>query len=323
MRVAALGSTLALLFGAGCTLTFPLDDLQDGATGAGASGPSTTSLGPTTAANMTSSGGAGQGGGSTTSTTSGGGAPAYEDLVLADAPLLYFHMGHIATETNLGSKGAANDGTQEAPSATAPSVLSNNGDPATTYDDPAHDLDMAGEVDTGHLDVPALGAFFDSTQAFSVEIWARLPPENVVETIELARADESAGAFHLALKKRAVSDGKDQVIFGFRDAAGSIDDYISLCNFDDWTDASPRHFVAVFDPSESHALAIYMNGTRCDDGPDGFTLTGAYDFPTIDPPLTFGNGWSGAVDEIALYGVALSAEKICAHAEAGGAPSCH
>lgn len=321
MRAAALGSTLALLFGAGCTLAFPLDDLQDGATGSGASGPSTTSLGPTTT-NMTSGGGAGQGGATTTSTSSAGGAAAYEDLVLADGPILYFHMDQIATEPNLGSKGSANDGTQDAPSALVPSVLSNNSNSATTYDDPAHDLDMAGEVDTGHLDVPALGSFFDSTQAFTIEIWARLPPENDVETVELARGDEAAGAFHVALKKRAVSDGKDQIVFGFRDAAASIDDYISLCNFDDWVDASARHFVAVFDPVETHALAIYMDGLRCDDKADGFMATGTYDFPTMDPPLTFGNGWSGAVDEIALYGEALTAEKICAHAEAGGAPTC-
>ncbi|HTJ82039.1 MAG TPA: LamG-like jellyroll fold domain-containing protein [Polyangiaceae bacterium] len=316
MRGAAF-TTVAFLVGAGCTLAFPLDDLQDGATGVGG-GASTGTMSTSTS---TQTGGAGQGG-STSTTTAQGGGPAYEDLVLADGPLLYFHMDHATTEPNLGTRGAANDGEQTAPAALVSSVLPVSADDATSYDDPTHDLDASGEDDTGHLAVPALGAFFGAAQPFTIELWARLPTEDEVESAALASGTEAGGGFVISTTERFDAAGLDQVKVAFADDMMTYD-YYSLCNFDDWTDPSPRHFAFVFDPTQTHALAIYVDGLRCDDGPNGGINTPAYDFPTIDPALSFGTGWSGAVDEVALYDTALSAGAICAHAEAGGAPACN
>jgi hypothetical protein len=317
MRGAAF-TTVAFLVGAGCTLAFPLDDLQDGATGVG--GGASTGTMSTTTSTSTQSGGAGQGGSTSTTTAQGGGA-AYEDLVLADGPLLYFHMDHATSEPNLGTLGAANDGEQLAPAALVASVLSVSTNDATSYDDAAHALDESGEDDGGHLAVPALGAFFGAAQPFTIELWLRLPTENDVESAALASGTETGGGFVISTTRRFDAAGLDQVKVAFADDTMTYD-YYSLCNFDDWVDASPRHFAFVFDPMQTHALAIYVDGLRCDDGPNGGINTPAYDFPTIDPALSFGTGWSGAVDEVAFYGTALSATTICAHAEAGGAPVC-
>lgn len=318
MRGAAPSFILAIGLTAGCTLAFPLDDLQDG-DGAGASGPSSSSGNPTTS-NMTSSGG-----GATTTTSvgtgGGGGGATYADAILADGPLLYFRMSAATDEPNLGTLAAVASATHVSPHGTVSTVVPGS-DAASTYDDPTHDLNEAGEDDTGHLDVPALVGFFGNAQPFSIELWARLPaPDDVVETADLVRSEDSTGGFRLRLGARLTMTGKDSVSFGFKDAASAFDDFASYCNFDDWVDGVPRHFVAVFDPTATpHPLAIYVDGIRCDTlaAPAGGQTTGAYAFPAFEAPLAIGTGWSGSVDEVALYDVALTPGQICAHLAAGG-----
>jgi hypothetical protein len=312
MRAAALSWTLLASALAGCTLAFPLDDLQDGdGAGAGSSTPSSSVSNPTT-----SSGGAGQGGASTGTGGAGTGAvPTYEDAVLADGPVLYLRMSASTDEPNLGTNplvSAPHQGPHNLTAAVVP-----GGDQATTYDDPTHDLNQTGEDDTGRLEVPALTGFFQENQPFSLEIWARLPVENVVENADLFRSDDANGGVRLRLDARFVMDGTDKVSFGFRDGATmNFDAYNSFCNFDDWTDASARYFVATYDPTQTHTLALYVDGVRCDTA--ATQSDGAITFPSFDASMLLGNGWSGAIDEVAVYDSVLPLATICAHFEAGG-----
>ncbi len=314
MRAAALSWTLLVSALAGCTLAFPLDDLQDG-DGAGAGATTPSSSGDPTTSNMTSSGGTGQGAGSSTGGAGVGGGPGYADAVLADGPILYFRMSAATDEPNLGTN-PLDTAPHLGPHALVTKVVPGS-DAATTYDDPTLGLDQVGEDDTGHLEVPALTGFFDATQPFTVEVWLRLPDEHAVESADLFKSSEAAGGIRFRLDKRQVSDGLDKVSFGFRDTSTSAFDlYQSFCNFDDWGDGSPRHFVAVYDPTATFELAVFVNGVRCDT--PSTRVDGMFAFPTFDAPLTFGNGWSGAMDEIAVYDAALSPSTICAHYVAGG-----
>lgn len=297
----------------GCTLAFPLDYLQ---LGEGGSDAATSTSGPTTST-MTQTSTTGQGGAS-----GGGGSPpvTYADAVLADGPALYYRMNQATDEPNLGSIGTSADGTHAMPHAISVGVVATAEGGAATYDDPATDVNMVGEIDSGRLDVPSITPFFGAAQPFSLEVWLRLPAAFGVETANLASIDVAGGGLRL----RTEANAMDAIRFGFRDMASTYADYESACYFDDWSGVTARHVVATYDPTEAHRLALYMDGVRCDTlpAPFGSQTTGMYAMPALDGSVAFGTGWSGDIDEVALYPTVLSQAAICAHYEAGSGMAC-
>ena len=300
---------------AGCTLALPLDYLQEGE---GGSGPTTTSSGPTTST-MSQTSTTGQGG-----VSGGGGSPplTYSETVLEDDPVLYFRMSQDQGEPNLGSLGTAADGTHTMPHAISASVLASDAstDAAATYDDPQTVVNMVGEVDSGALTVPSITPFFGADQPLTLELWLRLPLAFGVETSNILSVNAATGGLRLRIEANALNGLR----FGFHDAVTTFSDYESVCYFDDWTGTAARHFVAVYDPTQTHRLAIYMDGVRCDDlpTPDGSQVTGTYPMPAIDGALSIGTGWSGDIDEVALYPTVLPMATICAHYALGSGLAC-
>lgn len=312
-RAALLASTLAL---ASCTL-FSLDHLQgldDGGGNSGGDGSGANNSDGGSTSEGAGGGGAGNpdggnGAGATSSTggTGTGGGAGYAECILADGPALFFAMSGDQTEPSQGSIGG--DGSYGGGHALASPIVSGGDD--------AHTFDQASTP--GQLSFDGASPIFGGFSPFSIEMWVRIP--SPVPTDELFRF--SSGLDRLTLEiQSGVSGGEDSFRFRYRTTAGDERYSIHYLELDD-APAEVHHVVAVyrqtaetiFDGSgTADDLLIYVDGTLVE--PSGFG--DPVPMFTVTGQLLIGGGFTGAIDDLAVYSRELSAAEVLEHFEIGG-----
>jgi hypothetical protein len=306
----SLGALALALTTAGCSLAFSLDELQSGGTGAGGSG--------TGGSSGDGGEGASSGPGSTITTGAGGAASPYATAVIDDAPAIYLRLGEPSVEPNLGSLGG--EALYDDPHAVAPSLVPGELDGSATFDDPATSLDEPGENDDGQLTLtlgtPPPNTVFDGARAFTIELL--LTADEALESSELLLVDDATGGVRIFAQRRFALDGLDQIAFAMRDDAHDFTALSSYCNLDFPAEGVPELWTFVHDPAEPHPLAVYRDGTRCDDASTQATTDLV--MPAMTAPLRVGRGFSGRLDELAVYPRALDDAARCAHLTAAGKP---
>jgi hypothetical protein len=238
--------------------------------------------------------------------------------VLGDAPSIYLRLGATSVEPNLGSLGG--DALYDLPHAVAAGLIPGELDGSATFDDPLTALDDPDENDDGQLtlalDPPPPEAVFEGARAFTIELL--IAADEALETSELALVDDATGGVRVLAQRRFAPDGLDQIAFAIRDDAHDFTALVSYCNVDFPLDAEPELWTFVHDPAEPHPLAVYRDGTRCDDA--ATQATTALTLPAMTAPLRVGRGFSGRLDELAVYPRALDAAARCTHLTAAGKP---
>lgn len=311
-------ASLALSLLASCNLFVSLDPLSEGESSASGGGSSSTSSlsgpGPSTS----SAGGGAAGGG-------GPGPTAWEQCVGSAEPLIHLRMSGSITEPNLGStKTDAPSATYYQPHATVPGLLDGDTDEAASFDDPRTDIGDADEDESGRLELPDPGGFAGLDQ-FTIELWFRTPES--FDRGELVSRQTSTGGFRLELGQRQVADGLDNVtFFMFDDTMTSLgyDERRRQVGFNaDLSQPGEIHHVVflyrrsattTFDlAGNADDLVLWLDGVRT----PLLACCGPIELPAIEAPLSIGNGYSGAVDELAVYGRVLSDAEIQLHHAVG------
>ena len=240
--------------------------------------------------------------------TSGGGAPpdggmdagsSYLAAVLADSPLAYYRLDDVSPAGKAhDSSGNGNDGTYS------------QGGVSATRGALATDSDLAASFDGTGFVVIGPQFKFAGTAPFSVEAWIKptldsnyhdvvsqddgLPP---TAGYLLYVPPPSMGA--LAIFQRLQRDGGGIATVG---AQGSANAFV--------------HLVGVYDAAGN--VSIYLNGQQSSSRVGAFPIVGS------DSAFVIGAGgggtnstFVGVIDEVAVYGFALSADRVATHYAAG------
>jgi hypothetical protein len=209
---------------------------------------------------------------------------AYAALVVSDSPVAYYRLGEASGEV-IDQMGG--------PSGTANGTVTRDVTGALlTGDDGAVTLDGS----TGYIDVPDHAAL-DTGDVFTLEVWGKrdaLGP-GTADTFLLAKGD---GGYRLGFNNDGVEIAQKAVAIIA----------ISTVQIQDTT--TYHHIVWTKDGATN---VIYI---------DGVDRTGPVTDSTIVStahPLEIGRSneyFDGSVDEVAIYGYALSPEQVAAHYEA-------
>ncbi|HEX8794693.1 MAG TPA: LamG domain-containing protein [Polyangiaceae bacterium] len=218
----------------------------------------------------------------------------YAAAVLADTPLAYWRLGDAPTSGSChDATGNGNDATVVGGvSLGVPGALLNDSDTAVHFDGSTAVLQAGSKFD------------FAGTVPLTIELWAK--PDML-----------NAGYGHLEGKMLYNDAGQPYdgiymyvhtgTTLGFeRWGNGSIDLALSSTSV---AVGSWWHIVGTY---SSGVASLYVNGALADTGPTAVSVTAN----TVS--FQMGDLFQGSLDEVALYGSALSAPRILAHYQASG-----
>ncbi|HTK39490.1 MAG TPA: LamG-like jellyroll fold domain-containing protein [Patescibacteria group bacterium] len=220
---------------------------------------------------------------------------AYSDSVLADSPLAYWRLDETTGATQFAD--ASGNGHQATISGT-PSYSTTN-----------YVQNSAVQFSGTQYGSAASGAWFGSMTSYSVEAWFASTATGNSMIVSYDNTGTSPGAatrvFQLYL-----SGGK--VCFVPLLASGS---YVVLTSSAQYNDAAYHHVVATWDGSNAK---LYVDGSQVATAAlSGTTTTGG------GQPILIGTGYnnspgnlyqySGYIDEVALYGPALTSTQVSTH----------
>lgn len=223
----------------------------------------------------------------------------YAATVLSDAPVGYWRLGE-----KVGASSAASEvGSFACPlngSVTWGATGALDGDSNS-----ALQLDGQGGIDCGdRFD-------FSGTHAYTLEVWLHTDALDTTYRCAFAKNDSQAAGGQ-ASYAMWVHQGDG---LAFERFVGGTAIHVSAPFA---TDAIFHHVVAVYSGSE---LQLYLDGSSI------MTMTDTRSSPSIAAPFTMGSaaqffgtpfGFKGALDELAVYDKALSADRIGAHFHAAG-----
>jgi len=229
-------------------------------------------------------------------------ATFYENTVLADNPAGYWRLDEAAGSTtvqNIGSVGAAGNGNvlNGAALGSVGAIVGDNNTAATFVQGPQQ-----------RIEVP-FNAGLNPSPAFSVEVWARVTGGTNHRSPLTSRGDFPQEGFIFYANPTNVWEfwtGSGQQV-GWQVIGGP-----PVVN-DEWA-----HLVGTYDGATQR---FYVNGIEV-----GTPLVGQGFGPNNGDVLRIGAGategpgnffFHGDVDEVAVYGTALSPERIAAHYTAG------
>jgi hypothetical protein len=225
-------------------------------------------------------------------------ATGYPAQVLADGPVAYWRFGEASGKTAVDSSGHGNDATyQGGITLGAPGALAGDSDTAATFDG------TSGFVTAGNLFA------FSGQNAFSLEAWVSVQPQSSYVGV-ITRNDAVGGppseGFLLFVDP---SDGP----FGFQRLDGPNTSTAASV-------ASPAasgftYVVATFDGLE---LVVYVNGESQGSQTAAFSIVGAVaDFVVGAEAGGADHFFAGTLDEVAVYDLALPADRVAKHYVAG------
>jgi hypothetical protein len=232
----------------------------------------------------------------------------YRAAVMQDGPILYLRFGEDGGTT-------AGDEVDGGPSGIYPSAGVTFGVPGALEDDTNTAIELDG---TSTIQVPR-SADFSGLSPFSVEVW--------LDAVDASA--EPAYAFALDHERSTGRGGWDVVVSPVNGSPGSV-----TIVFERYADATTNVSVA----SNPAAAGVYhhvvgtfdvqMNEHIYVDGLLALSAVANIDIPAVPGPWSIGaqncpctmSGFVGRLDELAIYGVALSADQVKAHFDAATTP---
>ena len=226
---------------------------------------------------------------------------SYETLINADTPDHYWRMGESSGTSLIDSVGSSNLTTAASPTLSQPSLIAVGTNKSIAFD-------------KGSSQYAEATASYDGASALSIEAWIYSTAYNQTGT----------GEYIFSLAETTVNNGFDfeikngllycNVVTG----AGSTIEQISYRV----VDGEIYHVVVTYDGVNAR---MYVNAVEADNSPVAVTLGGGIEHGTGD--ITIGNfngsasgfGYTGLVDEAALYSRALTPTEIEAHYDTGKA----
>jgi hypothetical protein len=239
----------------------------------------------------------------------------YMGTVLGDNPVAYYRLGETGSTTAIDSASSPHNGTAGTGVALggATGTLAGDANKAATFTGTDYHSSIAIDSNTA-ID-------FANTSSFSLEAWIKPTADwgmimakevNVPRTgymFSTQHYGDTAGIYFEA-------DSGGSYIYEYASGATSV------------TDGNWHHVVATYGGAGAGSINLYMDGALCtsDVHNPATTLTGSISNIT---PLQIGDRFegtggdyffTGAIDEVAIYGAALSAEQVYAHYRAGTTP---
>jgi hypothetical protein len=215
----------------------------------------------------------------------------YPEVVLSDHPLGYWRLGD--TGTVAVDETGAHDGTYSG-SCTQNVKGAIAGDPNTA---------VTFDGSTCKIAIPAAFSFA-GTAAFSVELWAATSANTVFQMMfcdETRNAEDPIDGYALLVTPTSASGG-----FQLEREIAMAGDKTPI---DPVAGSGYQHVVATYDGSD---LALYVNGILFGKTPDTRSAAAITQDALIGQSMT-GNPFTGTLDEVAVYGTALSATRVAAH----------
>lgn len=234
--------------------------------------------------------------------------PSYSSAVIADAPVAYWRLNDPSGTTATDSSGNGHNGTYSNVTLNATGALSSC-DPTNA----AGGFNGSSSYVSNSTNVGG----FTLTTPFSVEAWFYTPSPGTEETL-VANAYSTAG-WNLRLSP---SGDANHIRFALL-TSGSAYRYVdstATVSASQW-----HHVVATYDGSNSptSGLKIYLDGT---DVTGSIVNAGTLSTITTSNPVYLGRDnystphyFNGSIDEVALFGSALSAARVQAHYQTGTA----
>jgi len=229
----------------------------------------------------------------------GTGVPAYSDTVLADTPLAYWRMGDTSGTTAADSSGNTRPGTYyNSPTLNAPPCIVGDADKAVDFD---------GTND--HMRIP-YGTWMTATPtAFTVEAWITTDTVSGIGNI-VERDTLGSRAFQLRRNGSQI-----ELLSWQPNGAGPIG--IALTPVGSVVVGQALHVVARWDTT---TVKIYLNGAEVSTATPGqagvyagnaeMVVGASNGGSNVGPSFQF---FDGRIDEVAIYGTALSATRINQH----------
>jgi hypothetical protein len=224
---------------------------------------------------------------------------AYFQVVAADMPLAYYRLDEASGTTAHDVTGHGNDGTYTGGyTLGVPGAIANDADTAASFDG-----------NTGYVDVKNAFAFAGKVP-FTLEAWLK---PSIVDT-----------NYRCWMSKNDNATGPSEGYLAFVDASISV---FSFQRVDSGTKITAQsntaavantwwYVVITYDPMAGSI--VYVNAQGSTPTTNDVTLAGA----TTDFVIGAENGgatawWAGAIDEVAVYGYALSAAQVANHYTVG------
>lgn len=225
----------------------------------------------------------------------GGGGSAYQALILADGPLMYYRLGEASGVTAVDASGHGNDGTYAAaPTLGVPGLITGDSDMAVTF--------------TRAQSEGVLTNYVPGHPAFSCEAWFKTT--NAVGRHQIINQDDAFSARRFQFR---LQDGKASfLVFDTVSSFGFIEQGVSLAN------GVKHHMVGTFDVDRR--LRVYVDGV--------LIATSGVIGAALSPNLTLKvacdnyqgagtNTFDGTLDEVAYYPTALTLAQVQAHYNQG------
>lgn len=217
---------------------------------------------------------------------------SYSSEVLADTPIMYYRLGEASGTVMTDSSGNGRDGTYaNSPTLGATGLLTGDADTAVSF---ASASSQSGSVaDDNSL---------DSLSAITVEAWIK--PSTVSST-------------PLIVNRDSTSNGKS---FQFRLNAGKLEfvktagTTVTAASSSTLSTGTVYHVAAVYNGTD---IRLYINGSLNGTPPAATGTLGTIARPLEIAMRTSALYFNGVIDEVAVYGTALSATRIAAHYTAG------
>lgn len=218
---------------------------------------------------------------------------SYSSAVLADSPLAYYRLGETSGTTMVDSSGNGRNGLHvSSPTLGATGLLVGDSDKAVTYGTGA---DLSRTPYAAWMDTPngSLECWFATTTPTTQSVVGRWS-SNPLEWIFIDFTPTAIRAY--------CSIGATDYVAQTSTNVGAM------------RDGNPHHVVATHDGS---TLRLYVDGAQVASVAAVGNLNGGNADIYIGTRQTSGTHFTGTIDEVAIYGTALSAARVAAHYTAG------
>jgi hypothetical protein len=216
---------------------------------------------------------------------------SYSATILADTPTAYYRLGEASGTTMTDSSGNARDGSYSSVTLGVTGLLVGDPDTAVTY----------SGATSSHGDVT--WAAWMNTAAETVECWIET---TTASGVQLLICRDSLGQRNYQFRL----NGSNLEFITINGGAGVV----TAAQAVSVSDGVPHHLVATYDASN---IKLYVDGALVNTTAAVGGLSGGGCNLMIGNFPSPGLGFFGTMDEVALYGYALTGTQIAAHYVAG------
>jgi hypothetical protein len=241
----------------------------------------------------------------------------YMGTVLGDSPVAYYRLGETGGTTAFDSASSPHDGTADTGVALggATGTLAGDANKAATF----NGTDYHSNISVAHNSAIDFG----NSSSFSIEAWIKTSTD--WGTIAAKEVSWPRQGYTLMMQAYGTTPG----IYFEVDGGGGMSDYAYqyASGATSVSDGNWHQVVATYGGAGASSINLYVDGALCtSDVHSAGTLSGDI-HNTV--PLQIGDRFAGSggdaffvgtMDEVAIYGTALSANQVQAHYLAGTTP---